>query len=174
VLAVGDSGKVELIYLGEGGLGQVIKDAKVFTNDTVSTRPTLQMIMEVVPNFDSTFPVTISPAKYDFFAAGKEKEGYAFKATINNISEDVLRTQIIDYPEDIFKIKLSSHKIKPKKSAQLKVELKKEFKEKNFNKGVTLEFSSAKESSRFTIPLLNPIEAKPDTTKKAKAMTPGK
>lgn len=174
MLTVGDSAKVELIFLGQGSAGRVVKGATVITNDTVTTKPALQMIMDVVANFDSTFPVTISTAKYDFFAAGKEKEGFKFKAVIKNISEDELKAEVVNYPKDMFKVKLSSKKVKPNRTAKLEVELNKNFKEKDFSKGVTLEFASAKESSRFTIPLLNPVKTpKADSAKATKAIAPG-
>jgi hypothetical protein len=162
-LAVGDSTEAELIFVGTTALGKISKSATIITNDTISLKPYISFSAEIVSNFDSTFPVTISPCFYNF-AEGKNP--LSFKAKITNASTENLSLRVINYPQELVKIKLKKDNLKPGKTTELEVKLDKKLKDTDFKNNLTLEVEG-KEKARFTIPLTNKPKPPAAATKPA-------
>lgn len=151
-LGPGDSTKVELIYSAGGHEGKVGKSANITSNDTTISSVGISFSGELVANFDSTNPITISPSKVEFGKSGKQN-GNQGKLKIRNVSQREVKVAVLDYPQDLIKISPSQMKIKSGGEQELKVKLKKELKEVEFKKSITLE-AEGENKSRFSIPLL--------------------
>ena len=70
-----------------------------------------------------------------------------------------MRLELVSVPPDIFKkVELNEDKLKPGKTAKLKVELKKGMEEEKFRKSVTLEARYGEKGKfRLTVPLVKGI-----------------
>lgn len=104
-----------------------------------------------MPGPDSNFSVQISPNVLDFNAVdlGENPE---MEVVIRNITTTELGIKIVDIPGEFVEGKLSSKMVKPSKEVKLKVKLKREAKESNLTKSITLELGD-QDSSRFTVPV---------------------
>jgi hypothetical protein len=108
----------------------------------------------VITNPDSTYPIAISPYKFDISQFG-EKERNSLDFTIRNISDADLEVKLVDVPSNMFKITLPK-KIKVGKSEKGKIVINDSQLKNEFDKSITIELSD-QTKTRFTIPVKRTI-----------------
>lgn len=114
----------------------------------------VKITSEVISNPDSTYPIVISPYKFDISQFGeKERSWLEFKLT--NISEEDIDVKLVDMPYEMFSVKLPK-KIKAGKTETGKIQILDGFIESEFEKSMTIELND-KAVSRFTIPIKRTI-----------------
>jgi hypothetical protein len=106
-----------------------------------------------MPKPDSNFSVQISPNVLDFNTVDLN-ENPEMEVKIRNITTTKLGIIIVDMPSELVKGNLSDKVIKPSEEVKLKVKLKKEAKNINLTKSITLQLGG-QDSSRFTVPVTN-------------------
>ncbi|MGB7063323.1 MAG: hypothetical protein WBF13_13340 [Candidatus Zixiibacteriota bacterium] len=166
-LAAGDSTWIELIYTAGGAKSRTHKSARVTTNDTTLGSVSIAFKAEVKEPGDSALLLAADPPALDF-GDPEGKRVRELESKIKNVSDEVMRLELVSVPPDIFKkVELNEDKLKPGKTAKLKVELKKGQEEEQFRKSVTLEARYGEKGKfRLTVPLVKGIgggaEAKKD------------
>lgn len=110
----------------------------------------VQIITNVVPRPDSTYPIVIKPYKLDLSQFG-EKVRDKIKFKISNISDQKLNLSMISYSKDYFEVKLPKS-ISAGKTAEGELKLKKLAIDKSFEKSFTFELND-QQKSRFTVPV---------------------
>ncbi|MFQ6009235.1 MAG: hypothetical protein ACE5K8_09845 [Candidatus Zixiibacteriota bacterium] len=165
VLAVGDSTKLEIIFSTKRYKGKVTKQPRIKTNEGPPDKH-VRIITNIVPRPDSTYPIVIDPYKLDL-SQFSEKVVKKKKFTITNVSDQKLDVSLAATCDDFFKLKLPKS-IKPGKTEEGELELKKEAYGEPFQKSVTIEVVGVDDgkATRFTIPVKRTIhiaEATPDT-----------
>jgi hypothetical protein len=159
-----------LIYTSRGSKSRTHKSARVTTNDTTLGRVSIAFKAEVKEPGDSVLLLAADPPALDF--GDPEKRVRRLESKITNVSDEIMHLALVSVPPDFFKkVELKKDKLKPGKTAKLKVELKKGMEEEKFRKSVTLEAKySEKGKFRLTVPLVKGIggsaTAKKDTTEK--------
>ena len=148
-LAVGDSADLEIIFSTGHYINRQTKRPSITTNEGTEAKY-VQIVCDVIANPDSTFPIVISPYKFDVSQFG-EKERSSLDFTIKNVSDVELEVKLIDMPSEMFKLTLPK-KIKPGQAEKGKITVLKEFLPKEFEKSLTIEFND-KAVSRFTVPV---------------------
>ncbi len=105
---------------------------------------------DIITNPDSTFPIIIKPYKFNISQFGeKERKKMGFK--ISNISDEDIDINLIDMPQNMFKLKLPK-KVKAGKSEEGSIEILDDYIPQEFKKSITIELTD-KATSRFTIPV---------------------
>ncbi len=151
ILAPGDSALLEIIYSTKNYRNKQAKRPRIYSNAGKGTDIVLFEAF-VIRQPDSTFPVIISPFGIDATQYTKAKKK-KFDFQISNSSELELKLNLINFPKDIFKIKLPK-KLKPGEIKQCRLEIKKEFLAIDLYKSFTIDFTNKKgETFRFTIPV---------------------
>jgi hypothetical protein len=166
VLAVGDSTKLEIIFSTKSYKGKVSKQPTIKTNEGPPDKH-VRISSDVMQRPDSTYPIVIDPYKLDL-SQFSEKVVNRKKFAITNVSDQKLNVALVATMDDFFKLKLPKS-IKPGKTEEGELELKKEAYGESFEKSVTIEVVGAddEQAVRFTIPVKRTIhiaEATPDTT----------
>lgn len=156
-LAAGDSTWIELIYTSRGAKSKTHKSARVTTNDTTLGRVSIAFKAEVKEPGDSALLLAADPPALDF--GDPEKKVRRLESKITNVTDEVMHLAIVSAPPDFFKkVELKKDKLKPGKTAKLKVELKKGMEEEKFRKSVTLEARYGEKGKfRLTVPLVKGI-----------------
>ena len=138
-LAAGDSTWIELIYTSRGANSRAHKSARVTTNDTTLGRISIAFKAETKEPGDSALLLWADPPSLDF-GHPEGKRIRKLESKIKNVSDEVMHLSLISVPPDFFKkVELKGDKLKPGKTAKLKVELKKGMEDEQFRKSVTLE-----------------------------------
>jgi hypothetical protein len=159
-LAVGDSTWIELIYTMGQHSRQTHKSARVSTNDTTTGNVTISFKGKGWLDSDTSIMLGLEPRVLDFGPLGKKRRT-KLETKIKNLSEEKMELSIVGYPPEFFKeVKLSKDKIKPNKTAKLKVKLKRETEDQRFQKSITLEAKGKNKTYRFTVPVQKGIESK--------------
>ncbi len=187
MIAVGDSGSVELIFhAAESQRGILAKSATVTCND--NDRASFQVRLNV-KIYNGAFPdsmstVSLSSSKLKFNAEDKAKEQ---KLIVKNVSSAPVKMKLVSQPTGFLEIALPEDELKPGKTKEIKVKVAKLFSESEFKKSFTVELSDS-EKTRFTVPVtfgttelavpvVRPAPAKKvpyvDTTKAGAAVQPG-
>lgn len=150
-LAIGDSTKLEILYNTGSSVSRERKYVEVTSNDVASGFNRLEVTAEVKPKPDTLLTLTYSPYILEFIEEekGKLKEN---KVEFINIGKEEYKFKILDYPRDLYEVKLSQEVLKPGKKMELKVKPLKGFPRDNVRKSLTLEVKGEKEF-RITIPL---------------------
>ncbi len=156
-LAAGDSTWIELIYTTRGAKSKTHKSARVTTNDTTLGRVSIAFKAEVKEPGDSVLLLAADPPSLDF--GDPEKRVRRLESKIKNVTDEVMHLAIVSVPPDFFKkVELKKNKLKPGKTAKLKVELKKGQEEEKFRKSITLEARYGEKGKfRLTVPLVKGI-----------------
>ena len=156
-LAAGDSTWIELIYTSRGAKSRAHKSARVTTNDTTLGRISIAFKAETKEPGDSALMLAADPPSLDF--GNPEKRVRRLESKIENVSDEVMHLSLISTPPNFFKkVELKGDKLKPGKTAKLKVELKKGQEEEQFRKSVTLEARYGEKGKfRLTVPLVKGI-----------------
>lgn len=156
-LAAGDSTWIELVYTTRGAKSRTHKSARVTTNDTTLGRVSIAFKAETKEPGDSVLLLAADPPSLDF--GDPEKRVRRLESKIRNVSDEVMHLALVSVPPDFFKkVQLKGDKLKPGKTAKLKVELKKGMEEEKFRKSVTLEARYGEKGKfRLTVPLVKGI-----------------
>ena len=154
VIAVGDSTQLEIIYSSRMYSGPQTKRPAIESNEG-KIKKYLQFSANVYQDPNSTRPIVLKPHIFDISQYG-EKSRTEFKFEIENISDQELKLEVIDYPESMLKIDFPK-KIKPGKTESGKVEVKGIFKNVEFEKSITIELND-EGRTRFTIPVKRIIQ----------------
>lgn len=164
-LAVGDSTWIELIYtMGQHG-GEISKSARVTTNDTTTGALSISFKAKGWSPTDTTIMLSADPQVLDFGPLGGKRRTKV-EAKITNLSQEEMQLAIVSAPPEFFEdVELSKDKIKPNKTAKLKVELKRETEDQRFQKSITLEAKGKSATYRFTLPVQKGIESKVEVKK---------
>ncbi len=150
-LAIGDSTELEISYTNRVALTRETKYVEVSSNDTVSGYNRLEIIADVKSKPDTLLLLKYSPYTIEFI----EEKGGAIKESkveFKNSSKEEYKLQIIDYPKELFEVKLSQEILKPGKVIELKVKPIKKIPSETLKKSITLKVKGGKEF-RITLPV---------------------
>lgn len=150
-LAIGDSTELEISYSSRVAMTQETKHVEVSSNDTTSGYNRLEITADVKSKPDTLLLLKYSPYTIEFI----EEKGGAIKekkVEFENSGKEEYKLQIIDYPKELFEVKLSQEILKPGKVIELKVKPLKKLPPDTLKKSVTLRVKGGKEF-RITIPL---------------------
>lgn len=148
-LAAGDSTALEVIFSTKTFRGPHSKWT-VITSNAESSPQQVTFSANIVTNPDETYPIKISPYKFDISQFG-EKERTELEFNIANVSEDDLQIRLIDINTKMFRVKLPD-KIKAGQSEKGTIEISDQYVDEEFEKSLTIELSD-NNKSRFTIPI---------------------
>lgn len=171
-MAVGDSTDIELIYHSRGHKGSVNKAARISTSDSSCADVRLNFSAQASGYPDPSFPLNIVPTDLDFTEV-EGKKRTKMSAMIQNVGENRLKIKPVDYPEDLFKVRLSDSDLKPGEKANLMVKLNRRANLGKFEKSITFELND-KDKTRFTIPLKRAALQHEPLKKPAAGKTKGK
>lgn len=104
----------------------------------------------VVSKPDSTRPVVLKPAKFDFTNTS-DTTPVQLEFTITNVSGQTLTPRLVSAPKSLLSVSLPKS-IPPEESGLATVSVKRAGLRKLFEKSITLEFDDAAKS-RFTVPI---------------------
>ncbi len=152
MIAVGDSGEVELIFTAaKGQRGKISKSATVTCNDNDRANFNLTLAGMIYPNDhpDSLKPLTLSQSGVKWDPNSKSHEA---KLVIKNVSNQPLRLSLVSLPEEFLNVEIPDDVLKPGKSKEIKVRTAKTFAGADFKKSFTFECSDA-EHTRYTVPV---------------------
>jgi hypothetical protein len=167
-LAVGDSTWIELIYTMGQHSAEVSKSARVTTNDTTTGELNISFKAKGWIPTDTSMKLNVEPRVLDFGELGKKRR-MELEAQIENLTSEELALAIVDSPVDFFQeVELSKDKIKPDKTAKLKIRLKREMEDMRFQKSITLTAQGKNNNYVFTLPVQKGIETKVEATKPTK------
>ncbi len=137
--------------------GRVTKTASItYKEDSVSLVQRIDLHADVVPPEDTTFKVKMSNQILDFSVPQGQKPEEK-KLTLKNGDATEYEISVLNYPEDLVKVK-ADKKLKPGKTAEIKVKPIKEFPADGFKKVLTLELKG-KEKTRITVPVVYMVTA---------------
>ncbi len=124
---------------------------------------TARITANIFTNPDSTFPITIKPAKANFPDTGGTIVTEIYFSMVNK-GKQALRPKLISFPKTLVSVTLPQN-IPAGGNADLSIKLKDAALNKTFEKSVTFELDDA-DHTRFTIPIKrgNPAPAKPSAT----------
>jgi len=144
---------LEIIFSSGRRRGNQSKRPRIETNEGELAKY-VQIKSNVVTNPDSTYPIRISPYKFDVSQFG-DKKVKERKFVIENVSDQDLEIKLVDMPYGMFKLELPT-KIKAGKSKSGKIIVLDEWMDKQFEKSLTIELTDAK-NTRFTVPVKRTI-----------------
>lgn len=124
--------------------------------DSVSQVQKIELHVQIVPQEDTTFRIKSYPTFLDFSIRQGEKPQEQ-KLTLKDLDVLEYKIAVIDYPQEFFKIN-ADKKLKPGKSAEVKLKPIKELPAEGFKKVLTLELQG-KENTRITIPVIYAVGA---------------
>jgi rRNA maturation protein Rpf1 len=150
-LAIGDSTELEISYTNRAATTRETKYVEVSSNDTTSGYNRLEITADVKSKPDTLLLLKYSPYTIEFI---EEKGGVIKerKVEFNNSGKEEYKLKIIDYPKELFEVKLSQDILKPGKAVELKVKPLKKLPPDTFKQSVTLQVKGKKEF-RITIPI---------------------
>lgn len=163
VIAPGDSTWLEIQFNSKIYSSKVTKRPRIITNTTPSdVRLTFHANVTMYP--DSTYPLVIDSFGVNLSGL-TDKDKATF--TITNHSDKDYALSIIEYDNELFKVKLPK-KIKAEHSVKGTIQLLPNDNPDTFNKSVTIELGDT-EHTRYTIPVFMRVSAfKPHTTENNK------
>ncbi|MFQ5607436.1 MAG: hypothetical protein ACE5GA_05775 [Candidatus Zixiibacteriota bacterium] len=133
----------------------------------------VQINAHVLPRPDSAYPVVLKPYKLDISQFGEAKRTKAsFK--VNNVSNQDLEIQILDYQSEFFSVKLPSS-VKAGESVTGEVTVNKNKVENSFEKSMTLALLEGKDNKpvHITLPVRRSVRKLSSTLDSAMTSTPG-
>lgn len=187
MIAVGDSGSVELIFHATATQrGEVAKSATVTCNDNDRASFPLRLNVKIYNRDfpDSISTVSLSASNIKFAAEERAREQ---KLIVRNVSNAPVKMKLVSQPFGFAEIILPEDELKPGKTKEIKVRVDKHFDEKEFKKSFTVELSDSAKT-RFTVPVTYGVQelaapvARPapakkvpfvDTTKAGASVQPG-
>ncbi len=153
MIAVGDSGSVELIFHSTAGQkGRIAKSATVKCNDAERGTFMLKLSSTVYDREfpDSLKPVTLSASRLVWEPLSKAKEQKLF---VTNTAATPVRMKLVSQPYGFATIDVADGEIKQGKAKEIKVKIDKNFTGAEFKKSFTVELSDSAKT-RFTVPVV--------------------
>jgi hypothetical protein len=163
-LAVGDSTRLEVKFNTKGYRRKVTKAPRIETNEGPPHK-NVRFTAQVVPQSDSTYPITITPFLLDLSKFG-EKAPDVIEFRIANVSDADLDISIVDRPEGYFDLKLPAS-VEAGETVQGYLKLREDMTETSFERSITIELNDEL-GTRFTIPVKRTLQP-PDKPKRAQA-----
>lgn len=161
-IAQGDSTTLEIVFSTGAYTGKVVKSPSVQTNEGPDKKK-LKITCNVVTKPDSTYPIVISPYKFDISQYGeKKRDELRFKIT--NLSGKTVHPKIISSSAGLCDISLPKE-IKAGNTAEGVLRVKKEGLNEEFEKSVTIQIDDQVQT-RFTIPIKRQIRTAGVTSEK--------
>ena len=117
----------------------------------------------MVPQEDTTFKIGLSSSSLDFSVMQGQKPQEK-KLTLKNMDVTEYKISVVDYPHEFFKVK-ADKKLKPGKSAEIKLKPIKELPAEGFKKVLTIDLQG-KENTRVTVPVIYAVGAPPASSPK--------
>jgi len=154
---------LEIIFLTKAYRGSIAKRPALTTNEG-DTKKNVQIRANVIQNPDSAFPLVIKPWRLDLSQVG-DKTVKKVEFIIRNRSNNEAHLNLIDAPENMFKIKLPET-IKGNSEAKASVEIRKEFLTEEFEKSFTFTVEN-RNKYRYTVPIYRSIRIPKDKNKPA-------
>lgn len=155
-LAPGDSTDGELIFNTGSYSGSVVKVALVKTAPPSVPETQLKFTATVLPQSDSTTPVTIKPFLVDLANGGE------VRVMVKNVSNKDLTAALVGWPANLVKVSLPKS-IKSGQSGEVAVSLMKSADATSFESSVTLQFNDSA-LTRYTIPVKHLLANSGSTT----------
>lgn len=153
VVAVGDSGEVELVFHASAGQrGNITKTATVTCNDNDKGNFQLRFGANIYPaeHPDSLTPLTLSKGVVKWDQAGKTKDQIV---TLTNVSAAPVAIKLVAQPFGYVDVDLGTGDIKPGKSRDIKLRVAKDFTGQDFTKSFTFECNDAGKT-RYSVPVM--------------------
>jgi hypothetical protein len=160
---------LEIIFNTGHYNGPVSKRPSIKTNEGAELKY-VQITTSVYTNPDSTYPINISPYKFDISQFG-EKTRNSLEFSITNLFDSDLEVKLVDMPLNMFKVTLPK-KIKAGKVEKGKIEVLDEYLKSEFEKSITIELSDS-QKTRFTIPVKRTVRI-PGSGQASSPAMPGK
>ena len=153
VIAVGDSGEVELVFHASAGQkGNITKSATVTCNDNDKGNFQLRFgaVIYAQDHPDSLTPLTLSQSmvKWDQNSKGKEQI-----VTLKNVSTAPVMIKLVTEPHGYAVVDLGTGDIKPGKTRDVKIRVAPEFTGQDFTKSITFECNDAAKT-RYSVPVV--------------------
>jgi hypothetical protein len=150
ILAPGDSTLLEIIFSTGHSSGRMAKSVHIFTN-TEKADYQLTISSNILRGNDSTLSVVVAP---NILTLPQPSENNSKKISfdITNLSNNELAPSLVEYPRDLFEIKLPK-KIKAGKTAEGILKIKSDNSPQSFQKSITFEIND-QNKTRFTIPVI--------------------
>ena len=158
-LAFGEETRLGIIFETKAYYNSQTKSAAIYTNEAwPDSTHRLFISAYITVNPDSTYPIVITPYKFDISQFGDVvRDSLGFQ--IKNVSERNIMFTVIDYPADLMTIHLPTV-IPPGTAFNGYIKLTSLGAGIEFEKSVTIEVNDPA-SSRFTIPVKRQILALP-------------
>jgi hypothetical protein len=134
-----------------------------FKEDTIPQVQKIDLRALIVPKEDTTFPIKSYPTFLDFSVRQSEKPREQ-KLTLRDLDVLEYKISVVDYPHEFFKVK-ADKKLKPGKTAEIKLKPIKEFPAEGFKKVLTIDLQG-KENTRVTVPVIYAVGAPPASAPK--------
>jgi hypothetical protein len=152
-LAPGDSTRLEIIFSTQVYRNKLAKRPRILSN-AIKKDFQVTIIANVLMFPDSAYPLVFKPHELDISQYGPD-ERRKIEFTATNVSDEDIKLDIIEAPDDLLKIKLPG-KIKAGETETGTVEIRKEFLDQEFEKSITLELSD-NQATRYTLPIKRSI-----------------
>lgn len=153
VVAVGDSGEVELVFRANPGQrGNVTKTATVTCNDNNMGNFQLKFSASIYPNEhpDSLAPLTLSAGSVKWDQASK---GSSQSIVMKNVSRLPVKLSVVASPKGFVDLDMDAREIPPGGTKELRFSISKNFTGQDFTKSFTFECSDAAKT-RYSIPVV--------------------
>lgn len=170
MIAVGDSGSVELIFHSTvGQTGRIAKSATVKCND--GERSTFQLKLGSIvydkEHPDSLKAISLSASRLVWEPSTKAKEQ---KLSVTNNAAKPVKMKLVSEPYGFATFEVPAGEIKQGKAEEIKIKIDKNFTGAEFKKSFTVELNDSAKT-RFTVPVVfgepeAPAIAKPAPGKK--------
>ncbi len=147
IIPPGDSALLEIIFNTNKYNNRVVKSPKIISN---ASEEKVSIIINVLKEPNENIPVVIEPDVIDF---SLPEYGISNKIsfTLQNLTNDNLKTSLISFPDDLFDLKLPNE-IGAGKTAEGTIIIKSVNSIDKINKSFTIELND-KNKTRLTIPI---------------------
>jgi len=148
IIPPGDSALLEIIFNTNKYKNRVVKSPKIISN---ASEQKITFITNVQKEPDQTIPIVIEPEIIDLSLPEygiSNKIGF----TLQNLTNDNLKTSLISFPDDLFELKLPSE-IGAGKTAEGTIIIKSVNSIDKIRKSFTIELND-KNKTRVTIPII--------------------
>ncbi len=150
IVAVNDSMPLEVVFDNMNRLKHQSRAAGIYSNDPASSRYEISFTCYTYVADESTGPLTITKNKR--LRLTTADLGKDFAVSIKNVSQETLRTRLIDYPHELITVDMPPEPIAAGAKGDIIVHVKSEVAQKNQLKSFTFEVSDSAKT-RYTIPI---------------------
>ncbi len=153
VIAVGDSGEVELVFHASAGQkGNVSKSATVTCNDNDKGNFQLRFSANIyaTDHPDSLTPLTLSTSSVKWDNASRNETR---TLVLKNVSSSPVAINLLARPVGCVDLDLGNGEINPGKTREIKIKVAKDFTGQDFTKSFTFECNDAGKT-RYSVPVV--------------------